>query len=129
MLKINNILTSTSDLQTQINNFNGVGLNGNNTYTGVQTYNGNVVFNALLNNVSSTTFGYLDATSSIQSQLNNKGGLALQNNWTNGNTFNGQLTGTYNAGSALTGSGTDFFFTGQRPWANGVSANGDNVYE
>ena len=128
LLKIKNILTSTSDLQTQINNFNGVGLNGNNTYTGVQTYNGNVVFSALLNNVSSTTFSYLDATSSIQNQLNNKGGLAIQNNWTNGNNFNGQLTGGYNAGSALIGSGTEFFFKGQRPWANGIAANGDNVY-
>ena len=61
--------------------------------------------------------------------MNNKGGLAIQNYWTNGNTFNGQLTGGYNAGSALIGSGTEFFFTGQRPWANGISANGDNVYE
>jgi hypothetical protein len=129
LLKINNILTSTSDLQTQINNFNGVGLNGNNTYVGNQTYNGNISFTGTLNNISSTTFSYLDATSSIQTQLNNKGGLAIQNYWTNGNNFNGQLTGGYNAGSALIGSGTEFFFTGQRPWASGSSAAGDNVYE
>ena len=109
LLKINNILTSTSDLQTQINNFNGVGLNGNNTYIGVQTYNGNVIFNGTLNNVSSTTFSYLDATSSIQNQLNNKGGLSTINYWTNGNNFNGQMAGGYNAGSALTGAGTEFF--------------------
>jgi hypothetical protein len=130
LLKIKNILTSTSDLQTQINNFNAVGLNGNNTYTGVQTYNGNIVFSALLNNVSSTTFSYISGlTSSAQTQLDNKGGLAIQNNWTNGNNFRNQLTGDYIVGSALTGSPTEFSFTGQRPWASGSSAAGDNVYE
>jgi hypothetical protein len=130
LLKINNILTSTSDLQTQINNFNGVGLNGNNTYTGVQTYNGNIVFSALLNNVTSTTFSYISGlTSSAQTQLDNKGGLGVQNNWTNGNTFSGQLASSYNAGSALVGSPTELFVVGQKYWdSGGSSSNGSNVF-
>jgi len=90
----------------------------------------NLTFSGTLNNVSSAVYGYISGlTSSAQQQLDNKGGLAIQNYWTNGNTFNGQLTGGYNAGSALAGRPTEFFFTGQRSWENGTPSNGDNVYE
>jgi len=90
----------------------------------------NLTFSGTLNNVSSAVYGYISGlTSSAQTQLDNKGGLAIQNNWTGGNTFNGQLASSYNAGSPLTGQGTEFFVTGQRVWEQGVASNGDNVFE
>jgi len=90
----------------------------------------NLTFTGTLNNVSSTVYGYISGlNSSAQSQLDNKGGLSTSNNWTGGNTFNGQLASSYNAGSPLTGQGTEFFVTGQRVWEQGVASNGDNVFE
>jgi hypothetical protein len=89
----------------------------------------NLTFSGTLNSVSSTTFGYLDATSSIQTQFDNKAGLGTTNNFTGPNTFSSQLSCGYNGGSALTGQGTEFFCTGQRVWdSSGNATNGDNVF-
>jgi hypothetical protein len=91
----------------------------------------NITFSGTLNSVSSTTFGYISGlTSSAQTQLDNKGGLATTNYWTNGNNFNGQLAGGYNASGTIYGTQTEMFFTGHRSWANGgASTLGSNVYE
>jgi microcystin-dependent protein len=91
----------------------------------------NITFSGTLNSVNSTTFGYISGlTSSAQTQLDNKGGLATTNYWTNGNNFNGQLSGGYNASGTIYGSQTEMFFTGHRSWANGGDPiAGNNVYE
>jgi microcystin-dependent protein len=90
----------------------------------------NLTFSGTLNNKSSTTFGYLDATSSIQQQLDNKANLTTTNNFTGGNTFLGQLASGYNASGTIYGSQTEMFLTGHRPYANGGDpTNGSNVFE
>ena len=58
--------------------------------------------------VTNTTLGYLDATSSIQTQLNGKGGLAATNSWSGLNTF---TYGSINLGVASTTEGYINFYT------------------
>ena len=90
----------------------------------------NLTFTGTLNNKSITTFGYLDATSSIQTQLDNKANLTTTNNFTGSSTFTGQLASLYNASGTIYGSQTELFLTGHRSWANGGAAtNGSNVFE
>jgi len=90
----------------------------------------NLTFSGTLNSVSSTTFGYLDATSSIQTQLNNKANLTSTNYFSGVNTFTNQLASTYNNSGTIYGTQTEWFCTGHRSWANGGAATlGSNVYE
>ena len=57
------------------------------TTNGIKNTNG--IQTDTLNGISSSTISYLDATSSIQTQLNNSGTLNGENTWLTNNTFNG----------------------------------------
>lgn len=65
----------TSSIQTQLSNkialSSAVSISANQTITGTKTFSANMTV-ASINNINSTTLGYLDATSSIQSQLDTK---------------------------------------------------------
>jgi len=100
--------TISSDIQTQVTNLNTkttkisyMSVGGINTTTILdglisQTFS----FTGTINNISTTTFGYLSGvTSSIQQQINNFNGVSLSanNSFTGSNTFaNITFTGTLN---------------------------------
>ena len=90
----------------------------------------NLTFSGTLNNKSTTTFGYLDATSSIQTQLNSKIGLSNNNVYTGNNQFVGQLSSLYNASGTIYGSQTELFLEGHKAFTNGGDPTlGTNVFE
>lgn len=72
-------------LQSQLNQ--KIDLINNNVYSGTQTYNNNIIFTGTLNNKSAVQFSYLDATSSIQFQLNNKATTFGDNSFSGANSF------------------------------------------
>lgn len=61
----------STQIATKANDADVVHLTGTETIGGIKTFSNNVNVPSL-NNISSTTLGYLDATSSIQTQLNAK---------------------------------------------------------
>lgn len=72
---VNDLIIGTTSLNDNLNNINNT--ISDMTFTGITTsfsknvsINGNLTFSNNINNVSSDTFSYLDATSSIQTQLN-----------------------------------------------------------
>jgi len=75
---INNISTTTfgylsgvtSSIQAQINNFSGVSLSANNSFTGSNTF-ANITFSGTLNSISNSTFAFLSgATENLQTAIN-----------------------------------------------------------
>jgi microcystin-dependent protein len=76
---------SNVSIQSQLNS--KIGLSNNNVYTGIQTYNNNILFTGTLNNKTAVQFSYLDATSSIQFQLDNKISSFANNAFTGSNSF------------------------------------------
>jgi hypothetical protein len=59
---------------------------GAETISGVKTFNSNIIVPSI-NSITSATLAYLDATSSVQTQLNAKVGAATSNSFTNSNNF------------------------------------------
>ena len=87
---------------SESNNFTG-----SNTFVGTTQFNGPLVFNGTINNVNASTFSYLDATSSIQNQLNS--------------INNSMLTGIYTSSNGLNIQGTTSF-TGNSTIQNGINS-------
>ena len=91
-------LDATSSIQTQINakaNDNAVvHLTGTETIGGIKTFSNNITVPSI-NIISSTTLGYLDATSSIQTQINAKANTNAVVDLTTNQTIGGNksLTG------------------------------------
>jgi hypothetical protein len=89
-------LDATSSIQTQINgkaNQNSVvKLADIQTITGAKTFSSNVTVSSL-NGITNTTLAYLDATSSVQTQLNNR---ALSSNVVDLTTAGQNITGSKN---------------------------------
>lgn len=102
-------LDVTSSIQTQLNNIPSLSsiLSNNNTWSGSNIFNndvslnnrlfvGNGITTKSLNGITSTTLGYVDPTSSIQTQINNKTTLSAvqsnNNNWTGSNKFNNDVS-------------------------------------
>lgn len=59
---------------------------GTETISGVKTFSSNLTVSSI-NNITAATLAYLDATSSIQTQLNAKVGTSTSNSFTNSNNF------------------------------------------
>ena len=98
---LTNLNTSVSTLNTKTTKMSYMSVGGINTTTILdglisQTFS----FTGTINNISTTTFGYLSGvTSSIQAQINNFSGVSLSanNSFTGSNTFaNITFTGTLN---------------------------------
>jgi microcystin-dependent protein len=98
---ITNLNTSVSTLNTKTTKMSYMSVGGINTTTILdglisQTFS----FTGTINNISTTTFGYLSgATSNLQTQINNFTGVSLSanNSFTGSNTFaNITFTGTLN---------------------------------
>jgi hypothetical protein len=93
-------LDATSSIQTQLNskaNTNSVvDLSTTQTIGGIKTFSNNITISSI-NNITNTTLGYLDATSSIQTQINSKVGSSTSNTFTNTNVFQqvGESINTY----------------------------------
>jgi hypothetical protein len=102
-------LDPTSSIQTQLNNKVTLStlLSNNNSWTGLNVFNydvslnnrlfvGNGITTKSLNGISSLILGYVDPTSSIQTQLNTKPSLSSvqsnNNTWTGSNVFSKDLS-------------------------------------
>lgn len=66
-------LDPTSSIQTQFDNLSKdiPRLKSDNTFTGKNRFIGDITFDGSINNIAASRFAYLDATSSIQTQINN----------------------------------------------------------
>ena len=82
-------------LNNKANNASVVNLTTDQTIGGLKTFSSNVTVPSL-NNITSTTLGYLDATSSIQTQLNNRALTSDAVNLSSAQTIGTSATKTWN---------------------------------
>lgn len=85
----NEFFIGSMNVKKEINDINTYLIDGLLTTTDLvlNTLNATTIATDNINGIPKTTLATLDATSSIQTQLNSKPGLANDNIWTGGNTF------------------------------------------